>query len=274
MDYRTFSPSPLLSPFVKCYWTLEGRPEETERRQRVLPDGCIEMAFLLGDDIKRYRTETETILQPRAMVIGPFAEPFTIEPCGEVNTFAARFYPHGFRSFVSVPLAQLANRETPLENLFDSDELDGLPESILRADDTAHRVLLVERFLIALLASGPTIDRITRTTVELILRTRGKRSVGALLDGEGVQTRQMERNFQRHIGISPKKLGRVVRLQSALSLLLDSQPGELSRVAYEAGYFDQAHFIHDFKQLTGCTPSQFGSSQELLISSLLSQESR
>jgi hypothetical protein len=54
MNYQTFQPHSDLVPLVKCYWTLEGLADEHSERQRIIPDGCIEMAFILGDDIKRY----------------------------------------------------------------------------------------------------------------------------------------------------------------------------------------------------------------------------
>jgi AraC-like DNA-binding protein len=237
----------------------------------VLPDGCLELAFLLGDDIKRYVSDAEFVLQPRAMVIGPMSQSFVIEPCGEVHAFAVRFYPYGFCSFVSLPLSQLANRELPLGELFSPEELDGLETNIVSAPRDEDRIRLVEGFLSRLLTRKPTIDRITKGTVDAILKTRGRTSIGTLLDGADLQVRQLERNFQKYVGLSPKKLGRAVRFQSALAILLDQSRGELSRVAYDAGYFDQAHFIHDFKQFTGVTPGKLESSQELLLSSLFSQ---
>src|SRR5688500_18863396 len=96
MKYQTFQPHSDLASLVKCYWTLEVPAEKGAERQRIIPDGCIEMFFILGDDIKRYTTEEEFIIQPREMVIGQITEPFFIEPTGYVNSFAVRFYPYGF----------------------------------------------------------------------------------------------------------------------------------------------------------------------------------
>ena len=118
MDYQTFQPHPDLASLVNCYWTLEVPAEDDPQRQRIIPDGCIEMAFILGDDIKRYITEDDYILQPRAMVLGQTLEPFYIEPVGYVDTFAVRFYPYGFANFIAEPINSLANKETPIGLLF------------------------------------------------------------------------------------------------------------------------------------------------------------
>jgi uncharacterized protein DUF6597 len=77
------------------------------------------MIFILGDDIKRYISENEFIVQPRALVVGQITEPFIIEPTGYVNCFAARFYPFGFANFVTTPIKNLANKETAIEQLFE-----------------------------------------------------------------------------------------------------------------------------------------------------------
>ncbi|MDB2607177.1 AraC family transcriptional regulator, partial [Zobellia sp.] len=75
MNYQTFQPHSDLESLVSCYWTLEVPAENNSQRQRIIPDGCIEMAFILGDDIKRYTSQDEFILQPRAMVLGQTIEP-------------------------------------------------------------------------------------------------------------------------------------------------------------------------------------------------------
>ncbi|WP_439346033.1 DUF6597 domain-containing transcriptional factor [Vacuolonema iberomarrocanum] len=64
MNYQTFKPHPDLAALVKCYWTLEAPAQKEVQRQIILPDGCMEMAFILGDDIKRYTSEDEFIIQP------------------------------------------------------------------------------------------------------------------------------------------------------------------------------------------------------------------
>ena len=96
MDYQEFKPQTDLETIVKCYWTLEVPIQQDSQRQLVLPDGCVDMCFTLGDDIKRYTKDDNFIIQPRQMLLGQITEQFYIEPTGYVNTFAIRFYPYGF----------------------------------------------------------------------------------------------------------------------------------------------------------------------------------
>ncbi len=80
MNYQTFQPHSDLESLVKCYWTLEVPTEKNPPRQRIIPDGCIEMIFILGDDIKRYTHEDKFVIQPRELVLGQITEPFLLNP--------------------------------------------------------------------------------------------------------------------------------------------------------------------------------------------------
>ena len=162
MDYQTFEPHSDLKSLVNCYWTLEVPKQSESQKQRIVPDGCIEMAFILGDDIKRYTSENEFILQPRAMVLGQTIEPFYIEPTGFVKTFAVRFYPYGFANFVSEPISNLVNKETPISKLFEKETVDNLEQKIIQAGNTKQRISIVEKFLTERLNNEKTIDKIVK----------------------------------------------------------------------------------------------------------------
>lgn len=267
MDYQTFQPHADLQSVVKCYWTLEVPGGNHSERQRIIPDGCIEMAFILGDDIKRYTAGNNFILQPRAMVLGQTIEPFYIEPTGYVNTFAVRFYPYGFSNFVTTAIGDLANKETPIAMLFEKQPAEELEQKIIRAKDTPQRIEIIERFLLSRLADKGTVDHIVKATVDTLLSTKGSSPINAIFKGLS-QRRQLERKFLKQIGISPKQLGKVIRLQAALKMLLNQPPGNLTRIAYESQYYDQTHFIKDFKEFTGTTPGEFLKDDKTTLSSL------
>lgn len=269
MQYETYPPHPDLETIVKCYWTLEVPKQEHTQRQLILPDGCVDMCFILGDDIKRYTTERDFILQPRAMLLGQITDQFYIEPTGYVNTFAVRFYPYGFANLVDVPLSDLSNRETPLSVLFGAVKAGELSQEMIEAGDTAQRIALVERFLLERLCDGNTIDHIVKSTVDMMLSTKGSLSINVILENDASRRRQLERRFRQQVGMSPKQLSKVIRLQAILQMLLNQTAGSLTAVAYEGAYYDQAHFIRDFKEFTGITPKDFLAEEQLALSALL-----
>ena len=234
MNYQTFQPSPDLESLVKCFWILEVPAQKEVQRQLIIPDGCIEMIFILGDDIKRYTCEDKFIIQPREMVLGQITESFYVEPTGYVNSFAIRFYPHGFANFVTTPIQKLANKETPIALLFGAEATEHLGKQIIQATDTRKRIEIIECFLLDRLNDKAVIDNIVKTTVDSIFLTRGSTTINVILKDDLSKRRQLERKFLRQIGISPKQLGRVIRMQTALKMLLNQQSESLTEIAYES----------------------------------------
>lgn len=274
MNYQSFQPHPDLEAIIKCYWILEVPDGTDAPRQRIVPDGCIEMIFTLGEDIKRFTSESddEFVIQPRAMILGQITEPFYIQPTGYVNTFAVRFYPYGFANFVTIPVKNLANKETPLALLFGEQVASDLEQKIIHAPDTKDRIKITEAFLSDRLNNTATIDSIVKSTVDALLLTNGSESINSILKDDLSKRRQLERNFVKQIGISPKQLGKVIRLQTALKLLLARQTENLTEIAYESEYYDQAHFIKDFKEFTGTNPGEFLTDDQMTLSTLFYKE--
>jgi AraC-like DNA-binding protein len=272
VDYQTFQPHTDLDSVVKCYWTLEVPAEGRGQRQRIIPDGCIEMAFILGDDIKRYTSGDDFIIQPRAMVLGPTIIPFYIEPTGRVSTFAVRFYPYGFANFITTPIKNLANTETPIDLLFGDNAAKDLNKQIINATSTIERIQIIEDFLLSRFRDEATIEIVVKSTIEGLFSTNGGSAIKTILKENIAKRRQLERKFLKLVGISPKQLGKVIRLQTALTMLLNRDPENLTAIAYDSAYYDQAHFIKDFKEFTGTTPKAFLSDNEMALSSLFYKE--
>jgi methylphosphotriester-DNA--protein-cysteine methyltransferase len=127
----------------------------------------------------------------------------------------------------------------------------------------------MEKFLLCALNSKTTIDKIVKTTIDALVSTSGSSPISSILKNDLSKRRQLERNFSKQIGISPKQLGKVIRLQAALKMLLNNHSEKLTNIAYESHYYDQAHFIRDFKEFTGTTPTEFIDAETMVLSSLI-----
>ncbi len=269
MHYETFEPHPDLAAIVKCFWILEVPGDIEAPKQRVIPDGCVEMCFILGDDVRRFTSETEFIIQPRAMVFGQITKPYYVQPTGTVNTFAVRFYPYGFANFIAKPIQELTDKETPLSALFEEQTVKQLEQNIIEAASTKDRIDLVEKFLLEKLANQLVIDTIVTSTIDALSQSKGTGSIKSILKDDLSKRRNLERKFARQVGISPKQLGRIIRLQAALKMMLKNQGESLTKIAYESEYYDQAHFIKDFKDFTGTNPKEYLSDDQMMLSSLI-----
>jgi AraC-like DNA-binding protein len=256
MNHHIFEPNHDLSALVKCYWTLESPKEKTPTRNTIVPDGCMKLIFHYGGLYKHYTENGQSITLPRCFLIGQLTRPYEVEPTGETGTFFVCFHPNGFLPFTTIPIKDMENTAVPLEKLFGTDGQE-IEQKILNAHSTSERIALIETFLFNRLANTETVDHILKSTVETILTANGQLSVEELSRKTNINRRQLERKFSSAIGLSPKQLSKTIRLQATLKVLLNKKIINLTDVAYENEYYDQAHFIKDFKEFTGLTPKEF-----------------
>lgn len=256
MNYHTFEPCNDLSTLVKCYWTLESPKAEKPNRQTIVPDGCMEMIFHYGDLYKQYMENGSSIIQPRCFVFGQLTKPLEIEPTGKTGIFSVRFYPDGFLPFATIAIKEIENKAVSLEKLFDEDGLT-IEQAILNTTSTSERINHIETFLLSRLALVEAIDKIIKSTIETIVTANGQLAIDELSKLNNINRRQLERKFSTVVGLSPKQLSKTIRLQTTLKMLINKKFTSLTGLAYEGEYYDQAHFIRDFKEFTGLTPKEF-----------------
>ncbi|MGZ8552408.1 MAG: DUF6597 domain-containing transcriptional factor [Chitinophagaceae bacterium] len=256
MNYQVYTPIPDLQSFVKCFWTLEDDGIEQAVKQRVLPDGCMEMIFHYGDPYRQYFEDGSSIIQPKSFVFGQIISYIEIEPTGVTGLVAARFLPDGLSPFLKTPVSSLENKAVHISNVF-GEKGKELEVKVLASNNNAERIKIIETFLLSRLIDPQTINTITKSCVDIIFRSQGQLDVLELAGELKINRRNMERKFVSAIGLSPKQLSRVVRLQATLKMLEQKNFGSLTSLAYENGYYDQAHFIKDFKEFTGTSPKFF-----------------
>ena len=216
----------------------------------------MKLIFHYGDVYKYHPEKGSCITLPRCFLIGQLTRPYEVEPTGETGTFFVCFHPDGFLPFATLPIKEMENTAVPLERLFGEDGQE-LERAILNAPATSERIELVEKFLLNRLANTKYVDKLVNSTVKTILAARGQFSVNELSNRNNVSRRQLLRKFSSTIGLSPKQLSKTIRIQAILKTLLTEKVTSLTELAYENEYFDQAHFIKDFKEFTGLTPKEF-----------------
>ena len=256
MDYQTHTPSEILSDFVKCYWTLVAPAEAHPERQKIVPDGCMEMIIHYGDLYKQFRDDESDFIQPRSFVFGQLTKPLVIAPTGVTGIIAVRFHPDGFIPFSTIPVSAMENRAVALTELYGQAGAQ-LETAIISTRHQAERIVILETFLVKRLTDKKSIDALTASSVDVLLSLKGQLSVDQLATQQRTSRRQLERRFATTVGLSPKQLAKIIRLQHTLKNLDEKKFTNLASLAAEHGYFDQAHFIKDFKEFTGMTPKQF-----------------
>jgi AraC-like DNA-binding protein len=253
---REYPVHPALAPFVKCVWSLESDGRVCDApRERILPDSCVELVFHFHAPFRSHFATGESALQPQSFVVGQMRRFLEIEPAGRAGFVAVRFHARGAYLFFHRPLSEVAAGVVDLEDLWRARAREWT-ERIALAKDMAGRLRFLEAALLGLLGENgrtePAVDR----ALSRIETSRGQLRVSALADEIGVSCRQLTRQFQRAVGLSPKEFGRISRFLYALQLLTAGKRQSLTDVALDCGFFDQAHFNHEFRELAGMSPGE------------------
>ena len=254
MRYHEYTPHAVLQDCVKCLWILEKEYTPDDGEETVVPDACIELILNVGAPYRHVGSGGEREL-PQAFLIGPLNQPVTLRARGEVRLVAVRFPAWG--------LAPLLATSAPARNTvsFDLDEswsdVIRAVETHVRADDYDAAVAHVEEVLIRRRLTTAFDPRDVRAAANLLQHTKGQVRVTELADACCLSARQLERRFADVAGVPPKTLARMVRFDAIRTRLMFSPEADLTALAYEFGYADQAHFIRDFCAFTGTTPRRF-----------------
>lgn len=255
MDYRVYTPSGLLSQYVKYYWTLEAFDNFLPgSRERIFPDGCMELIFHYGDVFKKYSNQVESHNQPRSFIHGQLKSFIEVESTGKIGIFSVRFKPDGLRAFLRIGVDELRENVVSVHDLWGSNGVN-LEERMVEARSSLERIKIIEEFLICHLQHRS--DQSIHHCVQAIMASGHYKSIEMLSRDVNLSRRQLERKFIFAVGLSPKLLTRIVRFQNTLQSIERDPLTSLTGIAYSGGFFDQSHFIKDFKEFTGFNPKQY-----------------
>jgi AraC-like DNA-binding protein len=176
---------------------------------------------------------------------------------GRGSVIGAKFRPGGLRAIVRLPMCELTDRSLPVETAFGSEGAALVRDlGALEQDDEAR----IARFVAFLRGLSPVVDEealVATRSVELVYADRTIARVADLAARVELPVRALERAFRRCVGVSPKWVIRRARAQEAAVRAAGGEPVDWPALAHELGYFDQAHFIRDFKKQVGRTPADY-----------------
>jgi AraC-like DNA-binding protein len=260
LTYRTIAPPPALAGYVRFFWELEGWPAPGEPYvHRTLADGCAELVFHYRGPFEALGADGRETPSGRAALHGQSPQFQRFVTRGSFGIFGAYLYPFAVPALFALPASAVTGLEVGLPDLL-GPEGERLSECMLSAPDAAGRVRLLSGFLAARLGRGRPEPPGVFTAIRHIIRERGGLDVEALAERHCLSRRQFERQFREAAGLSPRRFARIIRFQEAVRHF-GSRGLSLTGLAYQCGYYDQSHFIHDFKAFSGHHPRQFFSGQ-------------
>ncbi|MCX6044754.1 MAG: helix-turn-helix domain-containing protein [Chloroflexi bacterium] len=248
INILTQTPCVALQPFVRRFLVVEST---TAHRDAHLPDTGLVAAFRFQGDCR-----LDSGLQaPRAALTGLWDTVRTHVHSQDHAVVIVSFTTTGAAAWLRQPLHEFANTTTDLAAVLgDSAQLDQLHDNLATAANHEQRIRLVEDLLLSH-ADNRQLDLAIAGAVALIEQAQAMLRIEDLAQEIGLSQSALERRFRCHVGVSPRKFASLVRLKNVLKL--HARGADLTTIAHGAGYYDQAHFIKDFKRFTGLAPGSF-----------------
>ena len=251
-------PAPPLSDHVAMLWLYDGWTPTCER-ERALPDGSVEIVVNLRENETRLYDANDLSRVERhggAVVCGPHSRFFVIDGEEQTSVAGVHFKPGGASPFFGRPLTELADRHVSLDLLWGPDA-GLLREQALAARTPEARLDVLEAALARRLHRARERHPAVRYALAEFRRAAHAGKVGEVSDAIGLSARRFIEVFKGEVGLAPKVFCRVRRFQRVLRRIHRRREIAWADVAVSGGYFDQAHFIHDFRAFSGINPTEY-----------------
>jgi AraC-like DNA-binding protein len=251
-------PQPPLSNFVELLWLYEGYSQPHDK-ERVLPDGAMALVMNLKDDVARVydRREPSKFQSTRgALLVGVQSEYFVLDTAEQRSVIGVHFKPGGAFPFFKMPAGEFHNQHLSLDLLW-GNGADELRERLLEAATPECKFRILEESLLAHarkpLLRHPAVDFAIQEFGDL----RRAPSIAQVTEQIGLSSRRFIDVFNDQVGLTPKLYCRVQRFQNVLRCIGMRGNLDWADLALSRGYFDQAHFIHDFRAFSGLSPTAY-----------------
>jgi AraC-like DNA-binding protein len=254
-----------LSTCVSCLWFAEGF-DGTHPRERLLPNGesCV-VIDLRDEAVKIWDGPDKDGFQSfrPALFCGARTDCFVIDTAQQERVIGVQFRPGGAFPFLGMPASEVAHATYALDDVWPGEAML-LREELLGARDVAAMFRILERTLLARLRRSPAVQPVVNFAIANLCQPGANARVSDVAERAGLSSRRLIDLFRVQTGLAPKAFQRVRRFQQVLKTLragtgigkcgVDRNWAEL---AAGCGFYDQAHFIHEFKLFSGLTPGEY-----------------
>jgi len=254
---------PLLKAFVEQIFVLEADSRIPDPDMKIIvPDGCVKLVIPVGNGLIGQREGySRTSVSDQITLVGIADIPFTVDVQQDAPStiLTVELSPLGVYRFFAFSQSEAKNYILHIDEVFgrQSKEIEQKIADAISIEDKAD---VIQAFLISrILQLGIACDSIYEYCIQRIKSTRGGVSVKELEIETGYSSRWLNKKFEDKIGISPKTLSAITRFQFVFQALANNPQMILQNKEYYHLYYDQSHFIKEFKRFTGMPPKQFES---------------
>jgi AraC-like DNA-binding protein len=248
-----FSPSDTLKPFVKSYTVITIDRDLTD--EVFYPSGYVDLVINFQEGSATTVIDGRARRTPGVELLGHLTLPSRLTVTKGTSVLIARIYPNASSLFFPNPMSEFTNFATDAYGIF-SRGINDFYYTLMDAGSLKEKVKALDRWLAERLTQNEKRYKKTMLIGQIcshICNTDGAFDSTVLTKTYGLSERYIQQLFLDHVGIAPSAFFSVYRFNKSLQLVLSSSL-PLTSVAYDCGYYDQAHFIREFRKFTGITP--------------------
>ncbi|MBL7776103.1 MAG: AraC family transcriptional regulator [Saprospiraceae bacterium] len=250
------TPCPPLDQFIEYFFLYENLYTD-HLRERLLPDGHIELVIDLRESTNFWCAGAafDRLQTVRSGWLSGLHRRFiTIEAAQGASMLVVRFRPGRIGAFLTMPAAEIAGQVVPLDLLWGS-AFRTLRQQLLDSPEPAAKFAHIEAFFLKKWQPEKGFQPVVDFALSRLLESDTGAGIAALVEKTGYSHKHFVALFNKHIGVSPKVFSRILKFQQAVRDLQATREPDWAQLSFSCGYYDQAHFIHEFRSFSGYTPS-------------------
>jgi AraC-like DNA-binding protein len=245
--------NPILKNIISCFW-VANQAEPICINHKLLPVSSIDLILNFSVPIQ-YSSKTQQVNTKGFHFSGPRNTYCQVQQSGNLDLIGISFKPFGLYPLVKIPITAFTNQAIDLD-LLNNELSEKLADRIAKLYTTRERLAKIEEVLLehidlALLPDNTLLALLNRLSLEYNLR------IDEFCGKYGIHKRTLERRFNKYAGLCPKTFVKIARFQKLLKVLAANNYQDLTTLAYTFDYYDQTHFVKDFKGYTGSSPLTF-----------------
>lgn len=255
-----------LSLIIKSFWLIDSEGDANIHQEKIVPDGYPELIFHYGDPY-RININGSWEVQEKNILAGQIRNYFFLENTGVSKMFAIKFQPWALKELFDMEMSSITDKviEVPNEML---SALKAIRSIAVSAVSFNEKVSSIQDWFQSFMERSDKEFSEKYMTVESMLAKRGNVVLKQLQEEHKISERALERYFKSYVGLSPKFYARIIRFSYIFKLVQEDEI-DWADIVYNAGYYDQSHFIKNFKEFTGEDPSKYGFSDVNMANFLL-----
>lgn len=261
MNYYVIAPPAKLVDYVQFFWVLEGTATiDKPFFHRIMAESSPEWIFYCKGQFGLHGATTGQMQTFLSALAGPTQNFKIVHTSSDFCLFGAYLFPYAIPGIFGLPAYVLSDQGIETGMLLGK-EGQLLEQKMLGASGHRQRVAIISQFILHRLAKSRETNNPVFASIRQTLFSSAALSVSELAEDCFLSRRQFERKFLHYAGYSPKQFQKIARFNAVIKGF-EKKPKSLTEVAYDCGYYDQSHFIHDFRLFSGYNPKAFFSQQK------------